>query len=409
MKHRASALPTSLRLRSAGLLVSLCLLTANAAAGPREQARRMHDRIAGVPPSAAVLAQMEARITSGDAVGAALLATDAPEFYNVTLKNHVAPWTNRDGDVFVPLNDYTATVIGLVRDNADFRDVLSADVVYLGSGNGIPAYDPASNAHHAALETQGINLAANLTATQQSAVSGIPAEATAGVMTTRQGARAFFIDGTNRAMLRYTLKNHLCHDMEQLQDTSRAPDRIRQDVSRSPGGDSRVFLNNCIGCHSGMDPLAQAFAYYDFEYDRAGDPDAVNGSIHYNATGVTDMATGTRVEAKYFNNETTFEHGFRTPDDAWSNYWRAGPNSLLGWSTGLPGSGNGAKTLGQELASSDAFAACHVEQVFTNVCLRPVQDGADRAQIASMKTSFQNGGYQFRRVFAEAAAYCRGD
>ena len=47
-------------------------------------------------------------------------------------------------------------------------------------------------------------------------------------------------------------------------DTTRPPDRIRQDVARSPGGDSRLFLNNCVGCHSGMDPMAQAFAYYNF-------------------------------------------------------------------------------------------------------------------------------------------------
>ena len=66
-------------------------------------------------------------------------------------------------------------------------------------------------------------------------------------------------------MFRFTLLNHLCRDMEQMHDTTRPPDRIRQDVTRSPGGDSSVFLNNCIGCHSGMDPMAQAFAYYDFD------------------------------------------------------------------------------------------------------------------------------------------------
>ena len=66
-------------------------------------------------------------------------------------------------------------------------------------------------------------------------------------------------------MFRFTMINHLCHDMEQLMDTTRPTDRIRQDVARSPGGDSRIFLNNCVGCHSGMDPMAQAFAYYNFD------------------------------------------------------------------------------------------------------------------------------------------------
>ena len=36
--------------------------------------------------------------------------------------------------------------------------------------------------------------------------------------------------------------NHMCKDMEQVHDVKRVPDRIRQDVSRSPGGDSRLYL-----------------------------------------------------------------------------------------------------------------------------------------------------------------------
>ena len=191
--------------------------------------------------------------------------------------------------------------------------------------------------------------------------------------------------------------------------TSRAPDRIRQDVSRSPGGDSRVFLNNCIGCHSGMDPLAQAFAYYDYAYDDAADPDGNNGSISYHDVGQTDPDTGTRVESKYFNNDTIFEHGFATPDDEWTNYWRAGQNALLGWDDALPGMGNGAASMGQELANSDAFAVCQVEKVFNNVCLRPPQDSADRTQIDTMVASFRTSGYNLKQVFAESAVYCMGN
>jgi hypothetical protein len=223
-------------------------------------------------------------------------------------------------------------------------------------------------------------------------VSGLPEGATAGVMTTRAAAEAFFVAGTNRAMFRFTMLNHLCRDMEQVLDTSRAPDRIRQDVSRSPGGDSRIFLNNCIGCHSGMDPLTQAFAYYNF--------DPGQGRIQY-TPGV--------VQPKYFNNDATFQHGYRTPNDEWINYWRAGQNALLGWDTQLPGSGAGARSMGQELANSTAFARCQVEKVFRNVCLRSPVNGADRAQIDSMVGSFRSGGYRLKQVFAESAAYCMGD
>ena len=228
-------------------------------------------------------------------------------------------------------------------------------------------------------------------------------------MTTRSAAKAYFIAGTNRAMFRFTLLNHMCMDMEQVLDVTRTPDRIRQDVSRSPGGDSRIFLNNCIGCHAGMDPMAQAFAYYDFEYDTLNDPDALNGQINFNGQGQLDPETGTRVEAKYFNNRLTFEHGYVTPDDAWINYWRAGPNEHIGWDSSLPGSGMGAKSLGQELANTEAFARCQVTKVFENVCLRPPQDALDHSQIASLTSSFRSNGYNLRRTFAETAVYCMGD
>lgn len=390
------------------VLIAMCL-PFSVRADSTDQAKRLHDRIAGVPPDAATLASMRDDIDSGNVLDAALQATQAPAFYNVTLKNFAAPWTNRDQSIFVALDDYIATIIGIVRDDVDFREILHGDIIYVGSGGGIPAYSTSSNAHYEALEDQGVDLMANLTQASQSAVTGLPANATAGVMTTRSAAKAFFIDGTNRAMFRFTMLNHMCRDMEQVHDVTRVPDRIRQDVSRSPGGDSRVFLNNCIGCHAGMDGLSQAFAYYDYEYDVMNDPDGQNGQINYNDVGQTDPVTGSRVEAKYYNNNLNFEHGFITPDDSWINYWRDGQNKRLGWNETMPASGSGAKTMGMELANSQAFAQCQVEKVFENVCLRPPQDSADRSQIDAMVASFTGGGYRLRQTFAEAATYCMGD
>ncbi len=213
-------------------------------------------------------------------------------------------------------------------------------------------------------------------------------------MTTRAAAEAFLILGTNRANFRYTLLNHLCVDMEQVKDTTLIPDRIRQDVSRSPGGDSRIFLNNCVGCHSGMDPMAQAFAYYNFD----------------DTTRVLQYTPG-QVQPKYGINSGTFAYGFITPDDSWDNYWRNGQNQLLGWSSSpsFPGSGNGAKSMGEELANSDAFAYCQIRKVFKNVCLRDPVDPTDNGRIDTMVLSFRGNGYRLKQVFAEAAAYCMGD
>ncbi len=395
---------------SLGALAVLLWFAATASeAGPRDQVKRIHDRLTGVSASDTFI-NIWAPQVSSDAQRVAMEAMKDPAFYNVTLKNMATPWTNRDFTVFEPLNDYTATFIGLVRDNADFREALYADVIYIGDqALGLTPYSSSSNAHYEALENQGHNLQTALLRRPQSAVTGLSANATAGLMTTRAAARAFFIDGTNRANFRYTLLNHLCNDMEQVKDTTLPADRIRQDIPRSPGGDSRIYLNNCIGCHTGMDPLAQAFAYYDYVYDADTDEEGERGRIDYNGAGDVDPETGIRVKAKYHINANNFKPGFVTPDDAWVNYWRQGRNRRLGWDSNLPGSGRGAGSMGRELAHSDAFAQCQVKKVFRNVCLRPPANQVDRDQVAVMVSSFETSGYRLKQVFADAAVYCMGD
>lgn len=391
------------------LLGSLAL-PGSANADSRDQAKRIHERLTGVPPDAATLDAMAADVAANNAEVAAFTAMNDQAFYNVTLKNFVAPWTNEAMSSFVPLNDYTATVIGVVRDELDFRRILYDDILYIGP-SGLPTYSNANNNHYAALESGNYDLSnpSILSRTTQSSRNGLPSSATAGIMTSRAAAKAFFSAGTNRAMFRFTLLNHLCNDLEQVNDVTRPPDRIRQDVSRSPGGDSRVFLNNCVGCHSGMDPMAQAFAYYDYEYDADADPDGELGRLIYNTVGTADPETGTRVQGKYLINAGNFEHGYVTTNDQWDNYWREGPNRRLGWDGVLPGSGSGAKSLGREFAYSEAFAECQVKKVFRNVCLRDPVDSADHSKIENMVSSLEGHGFNLKQTFAESAAYCMGE
>ncbi len=400
------------------LLSAASLAFASLAAGAgeleRRQAKRIHDRIAGVPPDNATLDRMEAELVANRPENAVAIAMAHPAFYNVTLKNYVAPWTNEEQSVFVPLNDYTATVIGIIRDDIDFREILSGDIIYVGANSlGLPAYSNSNNDHYAALEAQAVDMSdpANLVRRAQSQITGLPAEATAGVLTSRAAARAFFVDGTNRAMFNFTLLNHLCLDMNAIKDSSRPSDRIRRDVTRSPGGDSRIYMNACLGCHAGMDPMAQAYAYYEWEY--GGDADS--GRLDYNATPELNPDTGetTRVQPKYHINQNNFKWGYHTPDDRWSNYWRRGPNAArFGWGN-CPGTldqngvchGQGAKSLGEELANSEAFASCQVEQVYKAVCFRP----PGNAELAAAVAEFRNSGYRLKTVFASAAIACMGD
>lgn len=389
------------------LSVSAVLLAASAQAGSLEQAKRLHERIAGVPADAVTLSQMQALIDAGNASAAAELAMQHPDFYRTTLKLFASVATNREQDVFEPLNDYSATVIGLVRDEVDFRQILQTDVLYVGADSlGLPPYQSNNNEHYLALERQAVDLAQYLEPRSQSSLNNIPSDAAAGVMTSRAAAKAFFYLGTNRAMFRFTLMNQLCTDLEPLQDITMPTGRIRQDVSRSPGGDSRIFNNRCVGCHAGMDPMAQAFAYYDYQFS---DEDGSNGRIFYQQSGTQNSTTLSRVQPKYHINAGSFPYGYRTPDDSWVNYWREGQNQALGWDNSLPGSGSGAKSLGEELANTTAFAQCQVKKVFRAVCLREPQSLSDVNALHSITDSFRATGYVLKQVFADTATYCMGD
>lgn len=401
-RHRRDALARRATYGACALALLAVQAAPPAFAGAAEQARRIYERLDGVPPSASVLSQMTSVIQAGGSsqsslVAAAAIATTpatGADFYDVTLKEFINPWTNRNQSAFVPFNDYTATVIGMIRDDIPFNTVLSANILYTVNappGVSLPPPSPANNDHYATAEADGVDFSTALTQTSQTAAYGTPSQGVSGVWTTRAGAAAYFVLGTNRAQFRFTMLNYLCHDMQTVMDNTRPTDRIRQDVARSPGGDSRVFLNNCAGCHSGMDPMAQAFAYYDFS--------TTTNQLVY---------TPGQVQPKYLKNPLDFIWGFVTPDDTWSNRWRSGPNADLGWSSSLPGSGEGAAALGTELENTEAFANCQVVKVFQAVCLRAPTSSADQATVTSIEAVFKQSNYDLKQVFQQSAAACAG-
>lgn len=373
-------------------------------AGDAERVKRMHDRLVGVPPDDARLTQLVLVLQNQGPVEAALQALEHPVFYSSTLKSFVTPWTNQEQTVFAPLNDYSALVIGMIRDDVPFNTVLSTDLAYVGR-NGIVAngYSQDNNNHYEQLEAAHVDLSntTDFVAVPQSSLPGnqLAAGDAAGVLTTRAAGEAFFSAGTNRRMLRFTAMNYLCRDLEELLDTSLPSDWIRQDVSRSPGGDSSLFMTSCIGCHTGMDPFAGAFAYFEWV---EGDPNDNNDNgrvIH----------TPGQVQPKYLINGNTFPAGYVTIDNRWENRWVEGKNSVFGWPAS-PREGYGPKTMGQAIGNSTAFATCQVEKVFEQVCFRPDSSQPDRDAITTITQSFIDNGYSLKQVFAEVAEYCtRGD
>jgi hypothetical protein len=401
-----------------GLTTSTLPTTAHA--GSVEQAKRLHDRLAGVPPSATTLAQMDGFIKQGNVKSAALLAMDNDNFYNIMLKNWFSTWTNVDGSPLVDLNDYSATAMGLIRDNVSFDQVLYGDIIYVGDDSLVSTldaagavttkrhltpYQKANNQHYIDLQNALVNPAniADYTSTarirnislkqylvrkQQTTVTGI-AEV-AGVLTTRAAGAAFFSAGTNRRAVRFALKNFLCMDMENLQDTTRPDFRVRRDVDRAPGGDSRTYKQTCVGCHAGMDALAGAFAYFNFS----------NNQVTH---------TPGAVQAKYNQNNTVFPGGFTTTDNSWINLWIAGPNASIGWNGA--DSGSGAKAFGQLLSQTNAFSSCMVKRVFKRVCLRD-PNSTEALLVSQLASEFAaQGRYNMKDLLASVATLpqCMGE
>lgn len=384
------------KLSNLWVFVSAFMLNSLLIANERDQAYTIYSRISGVPPDAAILDTMVDKIKSGELVSAAMDAVESPSFYNTTLKNFVSPWTNEDRNVFVDLNDYTATVIGMIRDDVPFNTVLTADILYKGAdGQGLRDYAHDNNNHYLDMQNRNIDLSdpSQLIRTTQSSQAGsaLKTSETSGVITTRAAANAFFSGGTNRAMFRFTSLNYLCKDLEQLQDVTTPPNYIRQDVSRSPGGDSLVFLNSCIGCHAGMDGLSKAYAYYNWsdETERL-------------------VFTPGNVQNKNLINSNVYRFGYVTKDDKWENHWRHGTNGQIGWN-GPSSKGEGLKSMNAELATTRQFSVCQVEKTFEKICLRPPTSGADKIAVNNIATIFEDNQYSMKRVFAETAIHCMGD
>lgn len=359
-------------------------------AGPREQAWKLHNRIAGVPPvkvgTSDPLTDMTIAIQSGRHEEAVQIAMNNKNFYNVVLKNWIKPWSNREQTSRTELNDFTATIIGMIKDDVPFNQVLSGDIIYTVNG-AATAYSTTNNTHYIQAENSNVDLAAALTQQVQSEVTGLPSNAVAGVLTTRAAGEAFYSAGTNRRVNRFTFMNFLCHDYEELHDTNLPQDRVRRDVERNPGGDSRTFLNKCVGCHAGQDGLGGAYAYYDF----------VGGRLVYTPGIVVNK----------MNHNVYFRDGYVTRDDSWVNYWATGQNQAKLVFAGVgPIRGSGVKALGQMLTASKGFSQCMAKKVFQLVCLKTPVNTDDVSMMKNLAERFEQTNYNMKDLIVNTSVGC---
>ncbi len=181
--------------------------------------------------------------------------------------------------------------------------------------------------------------------------------------------------------------NFLCHDYEALHDINLPQDRVRRDVERNPGGDSRTFLNKCVGCHAGQDGLGGAYAYYDF----------VGGRLVYTpGVVVTKM-----------NHNIYYRDGFVTTNDSWVNYWSTGQNQgKLQFAGAGPLRGNGVKQLGQMLTASKGFSQCMAKKVFQLVCLKDPVNTADVTMMKQLADGFEQSNYNMKDLIVNTSIGC---
>lgn len=357
----------------------------------RQKAWVIHNRIAGVPPAPMVLQSMESDLISGNPQMAVNRAMQHPNFLAVVMKNWFKPWANQEQTTEVQLNDFVALAVGMVRDGRSFKEILSADMLYTGNKavmTTIADYAIDNNDHFRDMENSfSVVWPANLMRVSQSATTNMAAAGVAGGISTRAFGEAYFSAGTNRRMTRFLFKNFLCKDFEQVHDVTIPDYRVRRDVERNPGNDSRTYKNKCVGCHAGQDALGGAWAFYNYN----------NNRITYSPG---------QVQGKMNQNGAFYPDGFVTTNDSWTNLWVNGQNASLGWDPATPTSGNGAASLGRMIANSRAFGECMASRSFELLCMhKPKAEDSDT--IDELATEFMGAhNYDMKKLFASTLTKC---
>lgn len=378
-----------------------------------KRAQLIHQRLTGakVPLSSPVLKNMETLLNANDDVGAAGLAIEDTYFYNVVLRDFAARMSNRDETINVPLNDFTATVIGAVRDNMDARQLLTENFFYMADPTkaSVPSDMVAdilrSNNHYESLTAGRYDLSKVLMRKKQYLFDGQKAvenPTPAGLLTTRQWLAAHAIAGTNRRPVEFSLREFACVSMEKIADASGPDNIIGRDIDRFPGGSHSKFTTSCRACHTIMDAFRPAFGHFTFNSDYV-----MHSFVSPKVTRVEDEDRGmgilvstdpgaSQIHYKINKNETVFPGGSVVKDDSWVNNANYGSNkTFFGWKSTQ---GKGIKEYGNLIAQSDVYPKCLSQRVYRSVCKREPAS-TEEAFINTVANEFKSNSYDIKYLF----------
>lgn len=402
----------------------------------RLKAADIYERLTGTktPIYDPLLGQMETKINGGDLIGAAALVTEHPLFYNIVARNFAGKMSNRDETINYPLNDFTATIIGMIRDNKNAKEMLTGNYFYMAdpAKAAVPSDEVddilRSNNHYDALDNGNFDLKAVLmerkqiilqasssngnNSTDNNNINNITFAAidnawSAGLLTTRQWAMSHMIAGTNRRAVEFTFREFMCTPIENMADSTGPEDPIGRDIDRNPGGSRSKFTTSCRACHTILDGFRPAFANLTFSNNFLKHSSLVPNSTNDNAVEDNSIVMRVHPDAagvsrKMNHNEQNFINGKIIKTDDWVNNANNGTNKTnLGWGTKL--SGKGTREFGDSVTASKAFSKCMTKRVFFTVCKRD-PDAKDDAFIKTVADEFSstdrnyNLKYLFHRI-----------
>jgi hypothetical protein len=412
---------------SAALLIGLSSNVMAQTQAQKDDAKWIYERITGVKWAAdhPLIVQAATMVAAGQRAEVAALATQQSQFLNVTVKNFALEMSTRDETIRIPLNDFAATIMGVVRDNTDARELLYGNFFYVGDPARIPAAIPnviananemgarvlRSNEHFEALDSKNNRIDVGSVLMRVNGQRLVQNEANnvftivanpdpAGVLTSRTFIEAHAVAGTNRRPVEYTFRQFMCLPLEQWADALSSDVRIGRDIDRFPGGDHMKFQTSCKSCHTVMDGFRGAWARWDFD-----------NNVALQTTVRQGASDGNRVLNKLNRNATVYPGGYVTTNDSWVNHAVRGVNATqFGW-RGLDkvtpaNSGTGVNQFGRLIANSQRFSTCMAKRVFKSVCRKELSD-SELGVYSSLGTQFESMNYNLRSLYQVAALHPR--
>lgn len=408
----------------------------------QDQAVRLFQRLTGANPSASELEQMIQAIRSGNTDQAALIAINSSNlgFYKTTLPEMFSRLIDQEGSRPDDLNEFTATVVGIVVENQDFRDIFG-DVIYT-SGDAESTYyfmEDDDNDDTTPRVLAPINADGNPLIRRDNSLASLDADGNESADPKVRPLLRSNSDGTN---VRFELNNgsylHY-NDLDRLSDwplrlkrrtqtelysvmrnsekvpvedimglmtlpslgrtafeagTNRRAYKMimksfmckeMEEIRDASAQDFRVrrdipraenYQTECRSCHANMDGLSGAFAFFDYR----------DGLLRYNANGLNgqpssgDYANGQNQKKQWRQNDN-YLPGHLIKNNSWFNFMTAGANVTFGWRTPASGQdltqGVGARALGQVLANTEQFSNCMAEKAYERVCLDDLRLGSE--------------------------------